>query len=188
MKYASLVELIECAEILSGTAGKSTKKDIMLEDALKEVERNPASAVVLGTALSKEGKFDDAILVFKKVVELGLADASYHRMVGGVLESYGNLAGAVSAYSAAVELAPKDRYYYHALGNALVNQGKLEEAAAVFINAAELFPKDPAPRAYLGVIRQEQGRFDEAKKHYKIAASLGDIAAPVSLAFLEGRK
>jgi len=69
---------------------------------LKEAENQ----VALGNALTEQGKINEAIVAYRKAIELRPDYAQAHNALGTALRSQGNVVEAVAAYRGALELAP----------------------------------------------------------------------------------
>ena len=78
----------------------------------------------LGYALSKQEKFDEAIIPFREAIRLKADDSDLHLNLGYALECKGQLDEAVARYREASRLAPKAAQPLSFLGSALLQQGK----------------------------------------------------------------
>lgn len=94
----------------------------------------------LASALVKEDKLDEAIVIYLRAIDL-YPDCSWlHHYLGNVLQKQGKLAESVSAYQQAIELYPNFSWSHNNLGNALEKNGQLEECIPEYRRAIELYP------------------------------------------------
>jgi tetratricopeptide (TPR) repeat protein len=122
---------------------------------------------MLAIALQSRGKLDDAVVHYRKAVEL---DPVY-------VEAYSNLAGAlllqhkfddaVACCRKAIQLKPDYPYAYSNLGLAFQAQGKLDDALENFLKAARLKPDHPDFNYNIATVFQAQGKLDKAAEYYK---------------------
>ncbi|XZO03603.1 MAG: tetratricopeptide repeat-containing sulfotransferase family protein [Microcoleus sp.] len=86
----------------------------------------------LGNSLLASGRFEDAVIAYKKAVELNPNFSwSYHGL-GDVLQKLGHRDEAVAAYRKAIELNPDFSWSYHNLGDVLLELEQWEEAAVAY--------------------------------------------------------
>jgi Flp pilus assembly protein TadD len=126
----------------------------------------------LGIVLRHQGKSGEAIVEFKKAIELDPKDATPHSGLGVVLGDQGKPGEAIAEFKKAIELDPKYAAPHSNLGNVLRNQGKPDEAITEYKEAIQLDPKNAAPHNGLGVALGDQGKFDEAIAAFKKAIEL----------------
>jgi tetratricopeptide (TPR) repeat protein len=86
----------------------------------------------LGNSLQSSGQFDDAIVAYKKAIELNPNFSWYYHSLGDVLQKLERWEDAVAAYRKAVELNPDFSWSYHNLGDALLKLRQWEQAAAAY--------------------------------------------------------
>ncbi|MEZ2246631.1 MAG: tetratricopeptide repeat protein [Microcoleus sp.] len=86
----------------------------------------------LGNSLQESGNFEEAVIAYKKAVELNPNFSwSYHGL-GDVLQKLGHRDEAVAAYRKAIELNPDFSWSYHNLGDVLLELEQWEDAAAAY--------------------------------------------------------
>ncbi|XZN91800.1 MAG: tetratricopeptide repeat protein [Microcoleus sp.] len=86
----------------------------------------------LGNSLLASGRFEEAVIAYKKAVELNPNFSwSYHGL-GDVLQKLGHRDEAVAAYRKAIELNPDFAWSYHNLGDVLLELELWEEAVAAY--------------------------------------------------------
>jgi tetratricopeptide (TPR) repeat protein len=106
----------------------------------------------LGYALLREGRQDEALVHFKKVLELNPDDLAAVKGVnlnlGAVFLKKGYVDMAIFYYEKMLEVGPDYRAYV-GMGNALHRKGKFEEAIANYNKALEIEPKSAVVKSNL---------------------------------------
>ena len=96
---------------------------------------------MLGLALHRQKKLDEAITAYRQAIQLSPNDAEAYNQLGNALQDLQKLDEAIAAYRKAVELAPNNPVFYSFLGSALFADKKLDEAIAAYGKAIELEAK-----------------------------------------------
>lgn len=128
----------------------------------------------LGTIYSDStiGRYNDAILEFKKAIELAPDLALSHGGLGDAYAHLGRYDDAMAEYQKAIEFAPKDAVPHSGLGIVYWRLGRYDDAIAEYERAIELNPKYAYPHNGLGSVYYELGRYDEAMAEYQRAVKL----------------
>jgi tetratricopeptide (TPR) repeat protein len=116
----------------------------------------------LGITLAQEGMRDQAIVSFRRALQIEPDMARAHHNLGIALQENGHLDEAVASYRRALELKPDYASAHNYLGTALKDQGKLDEAVACYRRALELKPDSAESHVNLGAALKDQGKLDEA--------------------------
>jgi tetratricopeptide (TPR) repeat protein len=124
----------------------------------------------LAHALARRGRTDEAIGVFRDLVERRPTNGMHAVCLAYLLkvqyrrqESVEVTRAAVAASRQAIKARPDDASAYQALGLALwAAGGKSEEALAAFRTTIRRMPGETAARIYVGRITYTSGRYDEA--------------------------
>ncbi|MBF0446207.1 MAG: tetratricopeptide repeat protein, partial [Magnetococcales bacterium] len=119
-----------------------------------------------GEFLQQATKFDDAILWYKKCVELQPDHVEAHINIAYLLQLKGDLAGAASSYEHAINIKPDYIAAHYNLGVVLQAQGKLNAAILSFKRTILLNESFFAAHYNIGVILQAQNKFAEAIDSY----------------------
>jgi tetratricopeptide (TPR) repeat protein len=133
---------------------------------------NPDSLLahdILGEALVKNGKLDDAIAHFKKALELNSNYAEALNDLGYALYLKKEPDEAITQYKKALEIRPDFAEAWNHLGTALRQEGKLDEAIAQYHRALELNPAFAEAQNNLGNALSAEGRLDEAIAQFRMA-------------------
>ena len=176
----SVAELLKQAEDAFGQQNY-TQAESIYRQIIKNNPNHAESYLWLGTALSIQGKLDEAITSLRQAIQLDPKSAIAYHSLGNALRNQGKLDEAIASYRQAIQLNPKSAIAYYSLGNALSDQGKLEEAITNFRQAIQLDPKSLITIiAYnsLGVALYDQGKLEEAITYYQKAIQLDPKYAP----------
>ena len=90
--------------------------------------------------LKRQGKLYEAIVAYKRAIELNPNFSWSHYNLGKALACAGKLEDAISSYRRAVVLNPVSAWFHYSLGEALSKMGQLDEAIAYFQRAIKLNP------------------------------------------------
>ena len=116
------------------------------------IERNPRIRngwFVLGWALRKLGRYNDALEAFNKAVELGDYDIDTRNEIAICHMELGDLKAAQSELEKALREDPENIKIISNLGVLALKKGKNSEAKAFFRTVLELDPSDPLASHYL---------------------------------------
>jgi tetratricopeptide (TPR) repeat protein len=140
--------------------------------ALQQNGQNAEYLCNLGTALSYQGRFDEAIIAYRQAIgirpsltqpgltQLGLAQA--HSNLGNALREQGRFDEAVVALRESIRIEPNSAEAQGNLGAVLCEQGKLEEAIAALRQTIRIKPHLAEGYSNLGIALRNAGKLDEA--------------------------
>ena len=118
------------------------------------------------------GRYNDAILEFKKAIELAPDLALSHGGLGDAYAHLGRYDDAIAEYQKTIELDPKGAVPHNGLGTVYWRLGRYDDAIAEYERAIELDPKYAYPHNGLGSVYYELGRYDDAIAEYERAIEL----------------
>src|SRR5262249_26041084 len=125
----------------AGAEPALTKAVEALRDTLR---RRPGSAIDqsnLGSALSGQGKVDEAIAEYRAAIQLQPDLAPTRYSLGAILcDVKHDYTEAEAEFREVIRLQPDDAMAHYSLGNALLGQGKVDEAIAEYRAAIRLQP------------------------------------------------
>lgn len=154
------------------------------QEALSAAERrNPDAASVhrmAGLLLANGGRYEAAVEVYKRAIELQPANGDAHRRLGLAYSSTGQSELALAAYRRAVEVDPKHFRNFHALGSYFFLASDFGAAAEHFRQAVALEPAEPTARRILGQTFLNMGRFQEAEAELRAAIAVQETPAAVN--------
>ena len=130
--------------------------------ALK-LDANLAEAhTCMGLFYNTTGKYERAVVEFRRAGELDSNDDLAWRGLGGALEHLNKLAEAEAAYQKAISLRPGYWAPYNWLGRFYFQHARYSDAAGMLRKALELAPENQKLYSNLGGIYAQMGRYDEA--------------------------
>jgi tetratricopeptide (TPR) repeat protein len=94
----------------------------------------------LGVRLSRDRKFNEALMEYAKAHALAPSSPEVNSMMGDALAALGRYEEAVAHYRTTLRLRPEDAIAHFALGRALAQQGNTEAAIVEFQEALRLNP------------------------------------------------
>ena len=116
----------------------------------------------LGRTLFKQGKLDEAQVMYERALDVSPFDADLYVQRGRIAAARDQVDMAMSDWRRALHLRP-DRYEAHfELGTVLASQGELEEAVSHLQQTTSIRPDYAAAHNDLGAVLQRLGRVDEA--------------------------
>lgn len=99
--------------------------------------------LLLGNALFKSGKNDQALSKFQKVISIDKNQAEAHFSIGKIIESQGKPEKAINYYENAIRLDSKVGVYYYQLGFLYKGLGKYQKALKIFKAYLKNIPDTP---------------------------------------------
>ena len=115
-----------------------------------------------GIEFFKQGKYDDAIVYFEKVIEKFPSSVSAYYNLGLCYLRKGDIDQAIASTEKAIELDPEAIEAYFALGECYFNKGETEKAMNSFAQAIKLQPDNPRAHYNIGIVYYKHDRLDEA--------------------------
>ncbi|HEY3679368.1 MAG TPA: tetratricopeptide repeat-containing glycosyltransferase family protein [Bradyrhizobium sp.] len=146
----------------------ATQYDHAVEWISRAIAQDPRPEYLfsLGTALRHLKRFDEALKVFDKAVQLKPDKAELWVGLGRALVDLDRGSEALLTFQHALTLNPRNWDAAHESGTLLNRMGRRDEALAHFKRCAELRPNNPADRATtfnnIGNVLQALGRSEEA--------------------------
>jgi tetratricopeptide (TPR) repeat protein len=144
----------------------------LFQHVARVTHNNPLSATMLGSLLATEGKYDQAIALYREALSYSPGFPEAHFYLGNAYDQQGRLDAAIAEYERAFWFKPVAEQAHIRLGIALAKQHKLEQAAAHYQAALKLNPESAVAHNDLAKLLHSQGRLDEAMQHYEAALKL----------------
>jgi len=120
----------------------------------------------------KNGRYDEALALFKKVAEKFPSNVEGYYNLGLTHLRMENVAEAIGAFERAIEVYPQGFESYLALGECYFKTGKNEEAEKVISRAIDLQPDSPRPYYNLGIVYSKLGKSQEAFDNFEQAVRI----------------
>jgi len=151
------------------------------EEAAAEARKvSPANAethYILGNALLKLNRPDDALASYRQAVKLNPKHADAYFQTGNVYDRLNRQEEAARAFREAARLNPKDADAFYNLGNTYNKLNRPKEAAEAFAQAVRLRPNDADARLRLAVAQLKQGNAAAAREQQEALKKLDPAAA-----------
>ncbi|HUB67527.1 MAG TPA: tetratricopeptide repeat protein [Candidatus Methylacidiphilales bacterium] len=141
-------------------------------DALIKNPNCPETHDNFGMVLFQEGRVDEAMVQFKKALEIDPNYADAHNNFGWALFQKGQADEAIAQYQQALKINPHGYSAHCNLGTALLQKGQLDEAMDQFQMALRIDPTIAAAHINLGWALFQKGRVDEAVAQYQKALKI----------------
>ncbi len=126
---------------------------------------------------AREGRFDDAIRVWAKALEVNPEDARAHNNLAFALARTGKLDEAIEHWQSAARANDEYASVHDNLGRALLSKGRFPEAIEHLRKAVEIVPQDSGLRVNLGVALLRDGKTEEAILHFQKSLEIDPNAA-----------
>jgi len=120
----------------------------------------------LGSALSREGRYADAINHCSQALKINPNFEEAHYNLGIMLEHEGKTEEAIQHYLQAIEIWPDYGQAHNHLGAALRKQGRIKEAIYHYLQAIRINPDNEKAHYNLARALNKAGRTEEAIQHY----------------------
>ncbi|MBN1588100.1 MAG: tetratricopeptide repeat protein, partial [Pirellulales bacterium] len=132
------------------------------EDTVRKCPDNARAHDNLGVALRNLGRLDEAIVHFRRCLELDPDNAVVCNSLGVALMRRGETEAAIVHLQRSVELDPKNAEVHSNLGVGFAGRGEIDAAIGEFRRALELNPDYSAASRNLGTLLLRRGEPDAA--------------------------
>jgi protein O-mannosyl-transferase len=146
---AALAAMAVCVALTRKQIGYWTDTQTLFRHAIDATRDNYIAHLKLGTALSHQGRLDEAIRELQEAVRLKPDDSDSRNNLGAALGRQGKLEEAISQFQQAVRLAPNDAGTHYNLGVALGMTGRQDQAIEQYREALRLRPDYSSARRNL---------------------------------------
>jgi len=123
--------------------------------------------LVLGVALTQQGRLPEAIQTFQDALRLKPDYAEPHYCLGNIFLQDGNINDAIAHYEQALRIKPDYAETHNNLGIALEQTGNIKDAIAHYEQAVRIKPDYAKAYYNCGVALEQEGRVPEAIAHYE---------------------
>jgi Flp pilus assembly protein TadD len=172
------VVLVVLATLTNAQIQRWSNSFTLFEHTLAVTPPNLAIQNLLGYALQRSGRLDEAAPHFEKALRIkpdeymSLLNMSFNRFYQGRVPE------AIDYAQAAIRSQPDSAKAHNLLGMALAKQDRNEAALDEMRRASELAPKDAETRNGLGTVLARLGRMPEAGEEFHEALRLDPNNAP----------
>ena len=133
----------------------------------------------LGEALTKTGRWEEALAAFRIATEHAPDDARGHTNVGATLIMLERLDEAEAPLRHAVERDPHSTHALQNLAAAEVMRHRYDAALDLYRRLVEIDPRNPSAHRGVGTALHHLGRLDEALEHLERALALDPTRADI---------
>ncbi|MCC6586482.1 MAG: tetratricopeptide repeat protein [Bryobacterales bacterium] len=123
-------------------------------------------------AASNTGRHDDAVAMFRQLLDMRPQDPAFHANLGLAFVRAGNSPDAILSYRTAVSLRPNHAPTLAKLGRVLASAGDRAEAQATFRRALAIDPGNADTWNALGAVNATSGDFEPAVAIFRRALEL----------------
>ncbi|GAB6030273.1 p21 protein (Cdc42 Rac)-activated kinase [Chamberlinius hualienensis] len=128
----------------------------------------------MGNLLCKMNKFEDALVYYKRAIEIDPSFSAVHINLAVVLENLNDFESAIKHHKIAIDLDPSWADAHFAFGKTLMKMGDYENAEKICATAIKLDPKSPNSYLMMANICMKKRKCAEAAAYYKRAFQMYD--------------
>jgi tetratricopeptide (TPR) repeat protein len=172
LTVVGIATVVVCGALAQNQAKYWRDDFALFEHALAVTTNNAPAHFNLGTALGRQGKYNEALTQFQAALEIDPFSADTHYNSGLTLASLGKMEAAAEEYRAALRLRSDHARARCNLGTVLWSLGRRDEALDQFAEALRLKPDCLEAHYGLGVVLAAGGSFAQAETHLAEAIRL----------------
>ena len=131
-------------------------------EAIQNGYYNYTIFINLGVICKNSGRTEEAILLYKKAIEISPTQPNAYSNLGNLYHYLGNFEGALAFSSKSLELKPNNSEALITQGWSFKELGHLDQALASTLKSLELKPDNPTAHMNLGGIYKDLGNLDQA--------------------------
>jgi superkiller protein 3 len=162
MKKLALIALTLCALLPGAARGQNKAADAAAQQNAR------------GTALLKDGKFEEAVAELQKAADAAPTSAVIQSNLAYAYDRQGKTEEAVAAYRKALELDPKNTIVRNNLANLYSKQGQYEDAAREYEDLVQRDPGNTTAKANLDAMVKNKTVLQERKEQVSSAVQGAD--------------
>ncbi len=146
--------------------------ETLFRRAVAVTQKNDIALINLGSALEAQGKFEDALRIYRQAEKIDAHRYQLHNNLGNILGLLGRHEESLAEYREAGRLRPDIAFPHNGSGLELTALGNWDAALSEFSEAARLNKNFAAPHLEIAKILFKLGRDVEAAKELRAAAQL----------------
>lgn len=171
--YPFIISSLLALTYLSHKQVNYWKSDTSLfKHAIEVTEKNWFAHNLLGVALYKNDKIEEAIFHFKESIKICPILSSSHSNLAVALTKTRDFKNAIKHYQKAIKIDATDAGIFFNMGTTLFIMGKYDEAANAFENSLAIDPESADSHLSIAKLRHIQRNYNKAKYHYKQAINI----------------
>jgi predicted O-linked N-acetylglucosamine transferase (SPINDLY family) len=152
--------------------GQMAKVELACDNLLKSYSQSLEVINILGAANYAQGKFEEAIATYNKVLLIKPDYPEAHNNIAAAFRALGKFEEAIAAYNKALLIKPDLAEAHSNLGITLRALGRLEDAEASYRKAIALMPGYAEAHSNFGVTLRDLGRQEEAEASHRQAIAI----------------
>jgi tetratricopeptide (TPR) repeat protein len=158
-----------------GTKGELQKQTAVLRMIIKLYPQDIKAYAILAYYLSLNNRYDEAISLFQRILEIDPGRGKAIQSIGSLYESKGDFQQALSYYKTYSQHFPNDPGAFIAIGQLYEKMRDNTQAKSYYEKALLLKPDDIAVLVNLAGIEARSGHFDNAYRQYREALKLSKV-------------
>ena len=175
-----VLKLMEAAELRN--SGFSPQRRVeALQEAVRLDPANPVLYHLLGPMLEKDGRYEEAMGLYRAALAHGIVDGRLHSRIADLLVRGGHKAEAIPEYEISAQLNPADTASQVNLATAYMESGRAADAARVFQAVISIDPSNAAAQNGLGVLAIQRQDGTGARTYFEKAVELDPNLAEAHL-------
>jgi choline-sulfatase len=155
-----------------GTSLPEPKRIALLRRALDKDPKNPSLCYQLGGRLEKNGRYDDAMQLYRTALSNGLDSGRLHSRLADLLLRRGDKDLAITEYEKAAQINPVDLDSQNNLATAYLEKGRLAESERTFKWILANDAGYSAAQNGMGLVSIQKRDFPAARGYFEKAAQL----------------
>ena len=155
-----------------GTAVPESRRIALLRQALDKDPRNPSLYYQLGGRLEKNGRYDDAMILYRAALSKGIESARLHSRLADLLLRRGEKEPAIAEYEKAARINPADLDSQNNLATAYLEKGRLAEADQTFQWILANDGTHAGAQNGMGLVSIQKRDYPAARTYFERAAQL----------------
>jgi Flp pilus assembly protein TadD len=141
----------------------------LFQNAANSVGNNGIILNNLGNALARKGRIEEAIIQYKKAIDVKPNNSEIYNNLGKVLTLQGKENEAIIQYKKAIMLQPRHLKAHFNIGVSYFNLGNYQEAIYYYSEALKIKPDFVAAYNNLGIVYTRMGDIDQAILYFQKA-------------------
>ncbi len=166
-----VLKLLELAQAPESHLPDARRIDL-LRQALSQDPGDPNIYYQLGAKLEKEGRYPEALELYRTALRNGIEHSRLHSRIADLLVRSGNKDEAIVEYEKAAQLNPSDLESQANLATAYLEKGRLNDAERVYKWIVTMDPEYAAAYNGLGVVSIQRQDAASARGYFEKAIAL----------------
>ncbi len=166
-----ILHWIDEAESTSNHLPEAARIELLRKAQAKDPS-NPAVYYQLGGRLEKNGRYQEAMDLYRTALSKGIESARLHSRIADLLLRRGEKDAAIAEYEKAARINPSDLDSQNNLAMAYLEKGRLAEAEKTFQWVLSNDTKDAAGQNGMGLVSVQKRDFAAARGYFERAAQL----------------